>query len=110
MLILTLDLPEAAYRAALTLPPAERVRRAAAFTEAEEVVMPPSKSIPPRTTNPETLVQLRAQAQAGGVADADLHAQWAGEVTDAKAEGKAFEEHMKNMNANRIATGKRPVY
>ncbi|MBC8136379.1 MAG: hypothetical protein H8F28_10880 [Fibrella sp.] len=34
---LTLDLPESAYRAALDLPPAERVRRAAAaFTDETE--------------------------------------------------------------------------
>ncbi len=39
---LTLDLPESTYRAALDLPPAERVRRAAAaFTdEAKSIPLP----------------------------------------------------------------------
>ena len=108
---LTLDLPESAYRAALDLPPAERVRRAAAaFTEETETITLPSGSIPPQTANPETLARLRAQARAGAVADAALRAQWADEVTDAEAKSKAFEEHMRNINANREATGERRIY
>lgn len=108
---LTIDLPETAYRAALAFAPDVRVRvAAAAFTAAHEAAPPPSTSIPPKTIAPETVARLRSQAAKQAIAVQAIYAQWANEETDLEAEAKMFEEHMANMNANRVATGERPVY
>ncbi|MBC8138777.1 MAG: hypothetical protein H8F28_23090 [Fibrella sp.] len=59
MLALTLDLPESAYRAALDLPPAERVRRAAAFTDETET----TKTRSARNRIETTAVYIRVRSR-----------------------------------------------
>ena len=116
---LTIDLPDAAYRAALDLPATERTRRVASvFADAEDAADEESYSakekekvaalfrgiILPTESNPETVARLREEAKVQHAADTALFAQWEVEAAamtpeEREADSRAFEKFMVNIDA-----------
>ncbi len=118
-LTVTIDLADAEYRAAISLPPDE-LRRAVTETVHRFATAPNAPPLPrgvitPTVADPVSIARLRAEALADHEADVALFAQWeaeAAELTEEErqAESRAFEEHMSNINANRAAIGERLIY
>lgn len=112
---LTIDLPEAEYRAALALPEAERVRRAASvFAVAKNPPSLPRGMVTPLVSDPAMVARFRAEAKAASVANAALRAEWEVEAERMTSQERAdesrwFAQHMVNMNESR-ATGERQLY